>query len=100
MPIHIEPDEIRQTGRQLLLGTLDMLDAMDTLRADANRLDMSWWGGGASEYQADLAYVLRQLSVQIERLHLLGLTLQHEAERWEESDLRWTVEFARILGNG
>ncbi|MBN2385606.1 MAG: WXG100 family type VII secretion target [Anaerolineales bacterium] len=97
--IHVEPEELRQTSRLLQRGTLDMLDMLDRMRSHARRLEMSWIGGSAGEFHGELEYLLRRLITQADELHLLGTTLQRQADRWEESDFRWAAEFAQLTRN-
>ena len=97
--IHVEPEELRSTGRACEYAHLDLEDSLREIRSAAMRLEANWQGGAAESFEYELAQWLRAMADRIEQAGWFARTLAHQAENWEESDQRWTGAFQEIAGS-
>jgi uncharacterized protein YukE len=95
MPLHVEPDELRLSGRNMVNRTWDILDMLDVLRSGAYRLESTWSGTSAEDLCLDLRMIISRLSAEADQLHTLGLVLLRQADAWDEVDHRWAALFGR-----
>jgi WXG100 family type VII secretion target len=88
--IHVEPEELRSTGRACEFAHLDFEDSLQEIRSTAMRLEANWQGGAAESFEYELAQWLRVMAEKIEQAGWFARVLARQAEGWEESDQRWT----------
>jgi hypothetical protein len=95
--IHIEPDEIRSYCRLMDEHIRQMLDSEYVLSQSASRLDMAWQGGHSGDFLNDFQAIQKLMHEKIKDYYLLSRMLIREADRWEESDQTWVVDFRNLL---
>lgn len=95
-PIHVDTEQLYQTSRTIWQNHLDMIDQIYLLRTSLYHLEMAWQGDTATEFDAEMERLLRNLNSHTEELQSLGLTLSHQGEKWDESDQRWTWNFSNM----
>jgi WXG100 family type VII secretion target len=96
--IHVEPEDLQQTARDMWQHSLAMEEALHSLQASSYRLEMAWQGSTADEYAAEFRQLLHQARIKLESLDQLGILLSHQADLWHESDQRWEGEYRSVSG--
>lgn len=97
--IHVEPEQLRQNGRNLLEQAQQMMDQIQGLLSGMNRLQMSWAGESASDFAEELRSRISQMQQHAEQMNSMGVRLIHEADAWLEIDQRGAREFTALREN-
>ncbi|MEI7988903.1 MAG: hypothetical protein WCI88_07665 [Chloroflexota bacterium] len=84
MTIHVEPQNLHETGIELRCAASELWERLASLRAYADRLDMAWQGGAFQEdYLRQYRSLLNHLAEEIQNLDDLSGILLRQAEGWE-----------------
>lgn len=87
MPVlHMETDVTRAAAQQINLFSSDLLTQAQTLSNSINTLSISWLGGEANSYLAELDDTVRTLYTLQEQVTFLSRRLQEEVQEWEFVD--------------
>ena len=94
---HIEPDELWIISNVLNQHAHIMLDINDNLNRASGLLDMAWQGNSANDFLNELEQVQNTFRGLTQELFILSQRINHEADRWEESDQIWVQEYRKIF---
>jgi uncharacterized protein YukE len=92
-PIHVDTDQLHAAARETWIAEHQLLEQVLALQAACARLELAWQGLSSEEFSQEMRDLSRQLNLRAAELKELGLKLSREAERWEETDQRWTAAF-------
>jgi len=96
--IHVEPDELREFSRLMILNVNLMLDEEFNLRKSFSCLEMDWRGSRADVFMEEAFSVQSSLHSRINEFYELARKVNRESDRWEESDHTWVEEYRKVLG--
>jgi uncharacterized protein YukE len=94
--IHVEPEQMQQHGKNLILAASTIVEQLQAMSASKSRLEMGWQSSAASLFLAELEDRMHQMEQQAEQMHTQGMLLIRQAELWLELDQRWTAAFASM----
>lgn len=94
--IHIAPQWLDLTARQLYQEQAMLYEQWRTLRQHAFRLENTWFGPDAEQFARELRLLLGQMEQRLHDLDDLIRILTRQAEHWELSDQRWTREYQTL----
>lgn len=95
--IHVDPEELERTARQIWQINLQMSELLQRLRISGIWLEMAWQGGSAEEFSQDLESLTRRMGLHLEELERLGRLLNRQSEQWQASDQHWRQEYTNLL---
>jgi uncharacterized protein YukE len=99
--IHVDPEALYITAREMWQRDLQMVESIYLLQAACYRLEMAWQGDSAEVYVNELQALIGQLRAQLGEVDRFSLILSRQAERWQESDQAWARAFREgIFGKG
>lgn len=97
--LHVEPDQLYLASRSLWRGNYQALEALFRLRVALMRLESTWQGGRSEQFLAEAHALLESLTERMEELITMSLMLSRQADRWGESDQRWSAVFNRFFAS-
>jgi uncharacterized protein YukE len=90
LTLHIDCSQLYLTARSFWQTSYQLTDQIFELRVALYRLEMAWQGNDAEEFLGELKSLIEHMETQMDELNILGLTVSHQAEAWDECDQRWS----------
>lgn len=84
--IHMETEEVRSVGRQLMYTATDYFNLIDRLRYSASNLSRDWISPRADLFSRDFEKLIQELRSQAIRLDTLGKRALREVDEWIDGD--------------